>query len=123
MLVAFNAFLSLLFMSIVLYSLDFICVADLDYEDVDISLTFGQGSSNRQCFNIVILDDTIFEGEENFILALDSDNTTVATTNTTVFIREDDGMIFKGFISSIIEWLLIILQLVDLESHFLLVLL
>ena len=71
-----------------------LCVADLDYEDVDISLTFDHGSSNRQCFNIVILDDTIFEGKENFMLALDSDNTTVTTINATVFIREDDGMLF-----------------------------
>ena len=66
--------------------------AGSDYEEVDIRLNFGQGSGNRQCFNIVILDDMVFEGEENFTLILVPVNPPVIRTiNVTVFIQDNEG--------------------------------
>ena len=65
--------------------------AGSDYEEVNTLLTFSQGS---ECFDIVILDDSIFEGEENFTLTLQSanaTNATIASINTVITIRDNDG--------------------------------
>ena len=58
---------------------------------MEIHLTFGPGSGNRQCFTVAIIDDLVIEGEENFILTLQSENATVTTLNSSVFIRDNDG--------------------------------
>ena len=73
-------------------SADFIIqIAGSDYEEVDTLLTFDERSWNRQCFSIMILSDSVFEGEENFNLTLESTDTTVTTIEATVSIQDDDG--------------------------------
>ena len=54
-------------------------------------LFFGHGSGNRQCLNIIIMDDSVLEGEESFLLVLLSDSAEVTTRNASVSIRDNDG--------------------------------
>ena len=74
-----------------LFLLFLLYTAGSDYEEVNTLLTFSEGS---ECFDIVILDDSIFEGEENFTLTLQSanaTNATIASINTVITIRDNDG--------------------------------
>ena len=67
--------------------------AGSDYEEVNVTLTFSQDSGNRQCFTITILDNSVFEDEENFILMILTESTPVTTVNASVFITDDEGII------------------------------
>ena len=62
-----------------------------DYGGVNTSLLFDQGSVGRQCLNITIMDDSVLEGEESFILVLRSDSAEVTTRNASVSIQDNDG--------------------------------
>ena len=66
-------------------------IAGSDYEEVDILLTFDERSLNRQCFSVMILSDSVFEGEENFNLTLESTDTTVTSIEAIVSIQDNDG--------------------------------
>ena len=65
--------------------------ANLDYGQVNMRLSFGQGSGSRQCLNITIIDDSVLEGEESFLLVLRSDSAEVTTRNASVSIQDNDG--------------------------------
>ena len=56
-------------------------------------LMFDHGSSSRQCLNITIMDDSVFEGEESFLLVLQSDSAGVTTRNASVSIQDNDGVL------------------------------
>ena len=62
---------------------------------VTVHLTFGQGSGNRQCFNVMVLDDLVYEEEENFILTMQSENVTILTLNASVLIQDDDRKFYS----------------------------
>ena len=54
-------------------------------------LMFDQGSVSRQCLNIAIMDDSVLEGEESFLLVLQSESAGVTTRNASVSIQDNDG--------------------------------
>ena len=61
-----------------------------DYAEIATNLTFGE---LRQCFIVTILEDSEFEGEERFLLTLQTPKGRSAFGNLTasVIIIEDDG--------------------------------
>ena len=64
-----------------------------DYESVSILMTYS-GNTTRQCFNLIIYDDSIFESEEGFFLVTVPTETAmsyVGVLNASVFIEDDDG--------------------------------
>ena len=50
--------------------------AGSDYLPVSLPFTFS-GSVSENCFNITLLDDDVLESPENFILDLDTDDSSV----------------------------------------------
>ena len=73
---------------IIYYSLP---TVGLDYRRVNVRLMFDQGSVSRQCLNVTIMDDSVLEGEESFILVLQSESAGVTTRNASVSIQDNDG--------------------------------
>lgn len=71
-------------------------IAGSDYEEVAVRLNLDRNSNDNLCFNIVILDDSVFEFEENFILTLKSlGDAAIRTINASVIIESDDGMLME----------------------------
>lgn len=71
-------------------------LAEVDVVPLLLTLTFSD-NMRRQCFNVTINDDSIFEGTENFLLLLEEvANETVnlaGITNASVTILDNDGEI------------------------------
>lgn len=68
------------------------CIAGSDYEDISpVTLSFSE-SITRQCFNICIINDDIFEKRESVLLFL-SAIPEVRVTQVTVNIIDDEGII------------------------------
>ena len=65
-------------------------VADVDYTNSSINITFPEGSmdGDTRCINVSITDDMTLEGEETFtvLMAVTAGNATVGNTMTTVII-------------------------------------
>ena len=73
-----------------------LCSENVDYASVGITVSFGTGMENTQCFNITILDDTVFESQEGFFLALlpIDDFIAAGITRSSVFIIDNESMSF-----------------------------
>ena len=87
-----NSFSSLFFFTVycVLHS------GSSDFDSSDQTVSFARSDiSSRGCAQIVIIDDSLFEGDEQFLLRLRSfSNSQVMTgeiSEACVTIREDDG--------------------------------
>ena len=61
-----------------------------DYLAVNQQLVFSSGGSLRQMVPITTLDDSIFEGTQEFTLSLSSDNAQLSNPTATVAILDDD---------------------------------
>ena len=71
-------------------------VADMDYTNTSIDVSFAEGSMDgaTQCINVFITDDMALEGDETFTVSLTvtaTGDATVENTMTTVTITNDDG--------------------------------
>jgi urease beta subunit len=51
---------------------DITALAGSDYTDIDYTFTWNDGESGEKSFDIAILDDTVYEGNEKFQVTLDS---------------------------------------------------
>lgn len=67
-------------------------LADVDFNDPDVvqEVVFQAGDS-RQCIEIEILDDSLFELEECFYVNLVSEIPGVEVSTTKIFIDDDEG--------------------------------
>ena len=63
----------------------------MDYIEVFKVLTFGEGSSVHQCFNMTVVDDTVFEEEEGFFLVVIPEEGKNVSINASVFILDNDS--------------------------------
>ncbi len=83
------------------YKFPFLSV-ELDYMEVFELLFFGIELDSRQCLDIIIFDDSTFEGDENFILTLQAENVDALTMNTSIIILDDDGTYMMCMLSVIV---------------------
>ena len=60
-----------------------------DIPDTPILFSFG---SSVSCFNITIIDDSVFEDLESFSVSLSIDKDLSTTSSTVVIIEDNDGM-------------------------------
>ena len=70
-------------------------IGDIDFESVPYNITFPAGVTNIS-FNIMIYDDDVLEGNENFTLTMNAeslpDGITIDDPNTVIMIiRNDDS--------------------------------
>ena len=79
-------------------------VGDSDFDSSDITLLFNTTSSNRLCFSLQIIGDTLYEGNEQFLLIFDnlpSDEAEVgAIEQACVTIVDDDSKISHGSVKN-----------------------
>lgn len=63
-----------------------------DYQQLSVDLTFGEGS-DRRCVQIELVNDTAFEGSEQFMTQLSTVEMVVTLTPDTarILIQDDDG--------------------------------
>ena len=63
-----------------------------DYQQLSVDLTFGEGSE-RRCVQIELVNDTVFEGPEQFLTQLSTVEVVVILTPYTarILIQDDDG--------------------------------
>lgn len=70
-------------------------MADSDYTSTSVEMVFPAGSSpeDAQCVNITITDDTVFEEEEHFTVALTTSDTAVVLghSNVVITITDNEG--------------------------------
>ena len=70
-------------------------INDLDYFTLSSIVIIKSGSRNGDsiCVDITILDDSVFEGSQNFVLAMTTADSYVklGTTETTISIVDNDG--------------------------------
>ena len=80
---------------LILNTVDDTAQGGADYVPLATSLCFDTESPARQCVNVTLLDDNLFEGGESFILMLSSaisSNLVDITSNvTTVSVIDNDG--------------------------------
>ncbi|CAI8033561.1 FRAS1-related extracellular matrix protein 2, partial [Geodia barretti] len=72
-----------------------------DYQAFQQSVTFGT-DENRACFSVVILDDSLSEGPENFIARIVSETSGfhIGTPDTTIVSIADDESLIIDFVAS-----------------------
>ena len=73
-----------------LYSLLHLAGSSDDFAPISVSRTFQPNSNSSLCFSMSVIDDTIVEGDETFIVTLSSPDTPTDRLST-VIIRDDDG--------------------------------
>ena len=63
-----------------------------DYQQLSVDLTFGEGSE-RRCVQIELVNDTVFEGPEQFMTRLSTVEVvvTLIPDTATILIQDDDG--------------------------------
>ncbi len=83
--------MSIIHIICVIISLNALTTANTDFEDIEIALTFGPGFSNRQCFNVSIFDDNVFESDERFFLILSGER--LNAVETSILIENTEGEI------------------------------
>ena len=63
-----------------------------DYQQLSVDLTFGEGSEKR-CVETELVNDTTFEGPEQFMVLLSTMEVgmTLSSDNATILIQDDDS--------------------------------
>ena len=75
------------------YELSLVLAAGSDYTPINTTLTFTPSDSSEQCEYIIILQDSILEDPENFLVHLDTSDEDVKLqyNYSTVTILDNDG--------------------------------
>ena len=75
-----------------------VTVAGDDYEETTAPLAFGPSLPTRQCANVAILQNTILEGAESFLVqltAVGSDTVILVPATATVLITDQDSKLIN----------------------------
>lgn len=71
------------------------CLGDSDYTDVNQTLLFTPGEDRTQCFDVPIINDSIYERSERFSLSLNPlESAHIQLTNSSVIVEilDDEGV-------------------------------
>ena len=76
------------------YELSLVLAAGSDYTPINTTLTFTPSDSSEQCEYIIILQDSILEDPENFLvhLATSDEDVKLQYNYSTITILDNDGM-------------------------------